>query len=101
MKNFHLLLLTILCLIYISNAQFEFLYPLNKARRALPRLTFTFKLAPTTFQPANIDYWQGIGVLSIFGILITIIVLLFFLIFPKIRRCGFLGGMEPSTGNKF
>eukprot|EP01080_Neovahlkampfia_damariscottae_P003025 gene3025-5035_t len=98
MKNSHLLLLTLFCLFYFSNAQLDFLYPLNKARRSLPRLTFTFKLAPTTFQPLNLDYWQGIGVLSIFGVIVTIIVLLFFLIFPKVRRCGFLGGMEPSTG---
>jgi RsiW-degrading membrane proteinase PrsW (M82 family) len=94
-----ILLLLLVCLFYATNADaLEFLYPLNKARRVLPRLTFTFKLAPTTFQPFNIDYWQGIGVLSLFGIFVTIALILFMFIFPKVRRCGLCGGMEPSTG---
>jgi RsiW-degrading membrane proteinase PrsW (M82 family) len=99
MKSLLLVVLLVLVCCYATNADpLEFLYPLNKARRVLPRLTFTFKLAPSTFQPFNLDYWQGIGVLSLLGIFITIVLVLFMFIFPKVRRCGLCGGMEPSTG---
>lgn len=71
------------------------------ARKSLARLTFGLQWAPTEFDPVSLDYWQGIGTLSLLGIIIVIVAFLFSNLWIYVRKAGCCGGLEPRTDGYF
>jgi hypothetical protein len=69
---------------------------IQAARRSFARTTFSGKSAPTDFDPSNGDYWQGLGTLSIFGLVCALLAIIFAATFLRFRRCGLFGGLEPQ-----
>lgn len=69
-------------------------------RPLLPRINFKFQPVSPRFNAASWDYWESLGVLSVFGAVMSIIAILVSVLFYPIRKLGLCGGYEPMDGLK-
>jgi hypothetical protein len=69
-----------------------------RLRIKLPRYNGKLEKIPADFNPTSVNYWMSIFWISLLGIIITVIALLFSLLWTPLRQCNLCGGYEPTEG---